>query len=151
MVPLTNGAFQEIDDSVPICSLRLFPYMSSNLTLTYFNLIQSFILQLSTHHKHHKPPPFSTPNRSTHLQACPKDADAFHQSWPQQTPRKAEKSRPVASAERPERRVERRLTRELGPVKAPGRGKAPMKCWPVDKLTPSEWGKKTHLRTQTYK
>ncbi len=99
--------------------------------LTSFDLIQSLILQLPTPHK----PPSSTPNLSTHLhpenQACPKDADAFHQSWPQQTPRKAEKSRPVASAERPERRSE---TRELGPVKAP-RAKAPMKCWQVDKLT----------------
>lgn len=80
------------------------------------------------------------PVRAGPWKACRGEADAFHQSWPQQvTPRKAEK-RPVNSAvgrERPRKasrdvprereQREQREGRELGPVKPP-RARPPMKC-----------------------
>jgi len=73
------------------------------------------------------------PVRAGPWKACPQDAEAFHQSWPQQTPRKAEKAgatRPgVSSAVGRERRRSKE-PRELAPVKPPKdpRARPPMKC-----------------------
>lgn len=73
------------------------------------------------------------PVRAGPWKACHGEAEAFHQSWPQQvTPRK--EKRPVNSAvgrERPRKASrevrEVREVRELGPVKPP-RARPPMKC-----------------------
>jgi len=69
------------------------------------------------------------PVRAGPWKACRGEAEAFHQSWPQQvTPRKEKRSvNSAVGRERPRKASREVQGRELGPVKPP-RARPPMKC-----------------------